>query len=94
MAEWRNGGMAEWRNGGMAEWRNGGMVEWRNGRMAEWQNGGMVERRNGGMADWHNVWYKIVQNQNTNSTQMPPWQSPSRLVKLLKFMKTEVFGLR
>ncbi len=65
--------MAEWRNGGMAEWWNGGMAEWRNGRKAEW--------RNGGMAEWHNVQYKIVQNQDTESTQMPPWRSPSWLVK-------------
>ncbi len=40
----------------------------------------MVEKRNGGMAEWHNVRYKIVQNQDTESTQMPPWQSPSWLV--------------
>ncbi len=45
--------------------------------MAEWQNGGMAE--------WHNVQYKIVQNQDTESTQMPPWQSPSRLVQLQGF---------
>jgi hypothetical protein len=32
------------------------------------------------MAEWHNVRYKIVRNQDTESTQMPPWQSPSRLV--------------
>jgi hypothetical protein len=74
MAEWRNGGMME---GGMAEWLNGGMAEWRNGGMAEW--------RNGGMAEWHNVWYKIVQNQDMESTQMPPWRSPSRLVIVNKF---------
>jgi hypothetical protein len=88
MAEWRNGVMAEWRNGGMAEWRNGGMTEWRNGRMAkwwdgemvEWWNGGMAEWRNGGMAEWHNVRYKIVRYQDTESTQMPPWGSPSWLV--------------
>jgi hypothetical protein len=55
-----------------AEWQNGGMAEWWNGGMAEWQNGGMAE--------WHNVWYKIVWNQDTESTQMPPWQSPSWLV--------------
>ncbi len=58
----------------MAEWQNGGMVEWKNGGMAEW--------RNGGMAEWHNVRYKIVWNQDTESTQMPPWQSPSWLVHL------------
>jgi hypothetical protein len=56
----------------MAEWQNGGMVEWQNGRMVEWPNGGMAE--------WHNVQYKIVQSQDTESAQMPPWQSPSRLV--------------
>jgi hypothetical protein len=56
----------------MAEWRNGGMAEWRNGRMAEWWNGGMAE--------WHNVRYKIVRNEDTESTQMPPWQSPFQLV--------------
>ncbi len=72
--------MAEWRNGGMVEWRNGGMAEWRNGGMAEWRNGGMVEWRNGRIAEWHNVRYKIVRNQDTESTQMPPWQSPSWLV--------------
>ncbi len=64
---------AEWQNDGMAEWRNGGMAEWRNGRMAEW--------RNGGMAEWHNIWYKIVRDQDMESTQMPHWQSPSRLVE-------------
>ncbi len=48
--------------------------------MAEWQNGRMVEWQNGGMAEWHNVRYKIVRNQHTESTQMPPWQSPSLLV--------------
>ncbi len=48
--------------------------------MAEWQNGGMVEWWNGGMAEWHNVRYEIVRNQDTESTQMPPWQSPSWLV--------------
>jgi hypothetical protein len=64
------------------EWRNGGMAELRNGRMVEWRSGGMAEWWNGGMAEWHNVWYKIVQNQDTESTQMPPWQSPSRLVAL------------
>jgi hypothetical protein len=63
----------EWRNGGMAEWRNGGMVEWQNDRMAEWRNGGMAEWLNGGMAEWHNVRYEIVWNQDTKSTQMPPW---------------------
>ncbi len=61
-AEWWNGRMAEWRNGGMAEWLNGGMAEWRNGGMVEWQ---------------HNVRYEIVQNQDTESTQMPPWRCPS-----------------
>ncbi len=64
----------------MAEWRNGGMVEWRNGGMAEWRNGGMAGWRNGGMAEWHNVRYKIVRNQDTESTQTPPWQSPFWLV--------------
>ncbi len=91
MAEWRNGGMAEWQNGGMAEWQNGGMTEWRNGRMAEWRNGRLAEWRNGEMAEWrngrmaecHNVRYEIVQNQDTESTQMPPWQSPSWLVIVL-----------
>ncbi len=48
--------------------------------MAEWRNGGMAEWRNGGMAEWHNVWYEIVWNQDTESTQMPPWRSPSWLV--------------
>jgi hypothetical protein len=67
MAEWPNGEMAEWQNGGMMELRNGGMAEWWNGRMAE----------------WHNVWYEIVRNQDTESTQMPPWQSPSWLVTKL-----------
>ncbi len=61
----------------MAEWQNGGMAEWQNGRMAKWQNGRM--------AKWHNVWYKIVWNQDTESAQMPPWQSPSRLVWKHKF---------
>jgi hypothetical protein len=56
------------------------MVERRNGGMTEWQNGGMAEWRNGGMAEWHNVRYKIVQNQDMESTQIPPWQSPSQLV--------------
>ncbi len=78
MAEWRNNRMGEWGNGGMVEWRNGGMVEWRNGGMAEWQNGGMAE--------WHNVRYKIVWNQDMESTQMPPWQSPSRLVNQQKVL--------
>ncbi len=81
-AKWRNGGMAEWRNGGMAEWWNGGMTEWRNGGMVEWQNGGMAEWRNGRMAEWHNVGYEIVWNQDTESTQMPPWRSPSWLVSI------------
>jgi hypothetical protein len=75
---------AEWQNGGMAEWQNGGMAEWRNDGMAERQNGGMAEWRNGRMAEWHNVWYKIVQNQDMESTQMPLWQSLSRLVVLLR----------
>ncbi len=74
-AEWRNGRMAESRNGRMAERRNGGMTEWQNGRMAKW--------RNGGMAEWHNVRYKIVQYQDTESAQMPSWQSPSWLVDVL-----------
>jgi hypothetical protein len=69
MAEWRNGGIAEWQNGGMAEWRSGGMAEWRNGKMAE----------------WHNERYEIVWNQDTESTQMPPWQSPSWLVRHKKY---------
>jgi hypothetical protein len=64
--------MVEWWNGGMAEWRNGGMAEWRNGRMAE----------------WHNVRYEIVRNQNTESTQMPPWHGPSWLVLLKLFFNT------
>jgi hypothetical protein len=55
-------------------------VEWWNGGMVEWGNGGMAEWRNGGMAEWHNVGYEIVWNQDRESTQMPPWQSPSRLV--------------
>ncbi len=41
----------------------------------------MAEWRNGGMAEWHTVRYEIVRNQDTESTQMPPWQSPSRLVE-------------
>jgi hypothetical protein len=61
------------------------MAEWRNGRMAEWRNGGMAEWRNGGMAEWHNVWYEIVRNQDTESTQMPPWQSPTQLVLVQYF---------
>ncbi len=48
--------------------------------MAEWRNGGMAEWQNGGMAEWHNVRYEIVWNQDTESPQMPPWRSPSRLV--------------
>jgi hypothetical protein len=40
------------------------------------------------MAEWHNVRYKIVWNQDTESTQMPPWQSPSWLVNI-KFYITE-----
>ncbi len=79
-AEWRNDGMADWRTCGMAERQNGGMAEWWNGGMAEWRNGGMAEWRNGGMAEWHNVRYEIVRNQDTESTRMPPWQSPSWLV--------------
>jgi hypothetical protein len=80
MAEWQNGGMAEWWNDGMVEWRNCGMADWRNGGMAGWRNGRMAEWWNGGMAEWHNVRYKIVRNQDTESTQMPSWQSPSWLV--------------
>ncbi len=83
MVEWWNGGMVEWQNDGMAEWRNGGMVEWRNGEMSEW--------RNGGMAEWHNVRYKIVWNQDTESTQMPPWRSPSRLVMFEFSFKLQIF---
>ncbi len=64
--------MAEWRNGGMVERWNGGMVEWWNGRMAE----------------WHNVQYEIVRNQDMESTQMTPWQSPSWLVG----MKDSLYG--
>jgi hypothetical protein len=56
------------------------MEECWNGRMAEWWNGRMAEWRNGRMAEWHNLRYEIVRNQDTESTQMPPWQSPSRLV--------------
>jgi hypothetical protein len=67
----------------MAEWWNGGMAEWQNGRMAEWQNGGMAE--------WHNVWYEIVRNQDTESTQMPPWQSPSWLVLYKKIVPSTFF---
>jgi hypothetical protein len=63
-----------------AEWWNGGMEKWWNDGMAEWRNGGLAEWRNGGMAEWHNVRYKIVWNQDTESKQMPPWQSPSWLV--------------
>jgi hypothetical protein len=40
----------------------------------------MAEWRNGGMAEWHNVRYEIVRNQDTECTQMLPWQSPSGLV--------------
>jgi hypothetical protein len=36
------------------------------------------------MAEWHNVRYEIVWNQDTESTQMPPWQSPSWLVINIK----------
>jgi hypothetical protein len=72
------------------EWWNGGMAEWRNGGMAEWQNGGMAEWRNGGMAEWHNVQYKIVRNQDMESTQMLPWQSPSWLVLRTKMQKTRL----
>jgi hypothetical protein len=86
-AKWRNGGMAEWQNGGMVEWRNDRMVEWRNGGMAERGNIGMAEWRNGGMAEWHNVRYEIVWNQDTESTQMPPWRSPSRLVNTIQYYK-------
>jgi hypothetical protein len=77
--------MAEWQNGRMAEWRNDRMAEWWNSGMAEWQNGGMVEWRNGGMAEWH-VQYKIVRNKDTENTQMPPWQSPSRLVIIKSYI--------
>jgi hypothetical protein len=91
MAEWRNGKMAEWQNGGMKKWRNGEMAEWRNGGMAEWRNGGMAEWRNGRMAEWHNVRYKIVRNQDTESTQMPPWQSPSWLVLSNNSMIPELY---
>jgi hypothetical protein len=38
------------------------------------------------MAEWHNVRYKIVWNQDTESTQMPPWQSPSWLVCIKKIV--------
>ncbi len=85
-AEWQNGGMAERRNGRMVEWQNGGMAEWQNGRMAEWQNGGMAEWRNGGMAEWYNVRYEIERNQDTESTQMPSWQSPSWLVNAIRII--------
>jgi hypothetical protein len=71
----------------MAEWR---IAEWRNCGMAEWQNGGMVEWRNGRMTEWHNVQYKIVRNQDTESTQMPPWQSPSWLVFITKNLKDPI----
>ncbi len=84
MAEWWNGRMAEWQTDGIAEWRNGRMAEWQNGGIAEWQNGGVVEWRNGGIAEWHSVRYEIVRNQDTESTQMPPWRSPSRLVAVLR----------
>jgi hypothetical protein len=40
----------------------------------------MTEWWNGEIAGWHNVRYEIVWNQDTESTQMPSWQSPSRLV--------------
>jgi hypothetical protein len=75
----------------MAEWRNGGMTEWRNGRMVEWRNGGMAEWQNGKMAEWHNVQYKIVRNQDRESTQMPPWQSPSRLVKVVNIESFHIY---
>ncbi len=52
--------------------------------MEEWQNCGMAEWRNGGMAEWHNVGYEIVRNQDTESAQMPPWGSLSRLVHIIK----------
>jgi hypothetical protein len=42
------------------------------------------------MAEWHNVRYEIVWNQDTESTQMPPWQSPSRLVLAKDFIFTDV----
>jgi hypothetical protein len=65
------------------------MAEWQNGRMAEWQNGRMAEWQNGGMAEWHNVRYKIAQNQDMESTQMPPWQNPSRFVmKKIEILKS------
>ncbi len=78
MAEWLNGEMAEWWNGGMAEWPNAGMAEWRNGRMAE----------------WHNVRYKIVRNQDMESTQMTPWQSPSWLVSQKNCPMRIFFGIQ
>jgi hypothetical protein len=59
--------------------------------MAEWQNGGMVEWWNGGMAEWHNVQYEIVRNQDMESTQMPPWQSPSWLVYVNSFFYTILY---
>jgi hypothetical protein len=80
MAKWWNGGVAERQNGRMTEWQNGGTAEWQNGRMAEWQNGRMAEWQNGRMAEWQNVWYKIVWNQDTVTTQKPPWRSPYWLV--------------
>jgi hypothetical protein len=54
--------------------------------MAEWWNGGMVEWQNGRIAEWHNVQYEMVGNQDTESTQMPLWQSPSWLVNFIKFL--------
>ncbi len=44
------------------------------------------------MAEWHNVQYKIVWNQDTESTQMPPWRSPSWLVTT-NFYAWEKFAL-
>jgi hypothetical protein len=58
------------------------MAEWQNGEMVEY--GGMAEWRNGRMAEWHNVQYEIVRDQDMESTQMPPWQSPSCLVTYKK----------
>ncbi len=44
------------------------------------------------MAEWHNVWYKIVRNQDAESTQMPPWQSPSWLVTYNNKVVTSLRG--
>jgi hypothetical protein len=46
------------------------------------------------MAEWHNVRYKIVWNQDTESTQMPPWQSPSRLVYIHDPKLKMMFGAK